>query len=159
MVSAHYLKEVLGVTNYICPSAIHELRHLKGGLPCRFLIIVFNELSPSEKMLLKKIMSSIEVFKYSVLEVKEEKILDELFERADKFSQFVCIFSGKNFIQEGKLIQKEGRLISALGDNSTCSFFQSAYSLEELEEKSVAVREKKQELWQKLKQWKSLNQF
>ena len=159
MVSAHYLKEVLGVTNYICPASIQILRRLEGGLPCRFLIIVFSSLKDSQKALLKKIMSSVAVFEYSLLEVKEEKILDELFEKADCFAQFVCIFGGSDFVQKGKLIQQEGQLVSALGDNPLCSFFQTAYSLEELEEKSLAVREKKQQLWNQLKLWKKIKQF
>ena len=159
MFSARYLTEVLGVTNYVCPPAIHDLRSLEGGLPCRFLAVVFKSLSPAQKGLLKKIMSSIGVFKYSVLEVKEEKILDELFEKVDLFAQFVCIFGGKDFVQEGKLIQREGQLFSAFNSSKVCSFFQSAYSLEELEENSLAVREKKQKLWSQLKLWKNTGQF
>ena len=159
MFSARYLTEVLGVTNYICPSAVHGLRSLEGGLPCRFLVIVFNSLSFSQKDLLKKIMSSIGVFKYSILEVKEEKILDELFEKADSFAQFVCIFGGRDFVQEGKLLLNKEQPASALAENSSCCFFQSAYSLKELEENSLSVREKKQKLWGQLKLWKSAASF
>ena len=159
MISPRYLTEVLGVKNYICPASIQALRHLEGGLPCRFLAVVFSRLSSSQKVLLKKILSSIEVFKYSVLEVKEDKILDELFEKTDRFAQFVCIFGGKDFVQEGRLIPCKGLIISALNENANCSFFQSAYSLEELEENSLIVREKKQKLWSQLKIWKNSSQF
>ena len=159
MFSARYLTEVLGVKSYICPSAVQALRHLKGGLPCRFLVVVFNNPSLSQKALLKKIMSSIEIFKYSLLEVKEEKVLDELFEKADHFAQFICFFGGKDFVQEGWLIQSEGQLLSVLSENPSCSFFQSAYSLEELEENSLTAREKKQKLWSQLKLWKNTSRF
>ena len=159
MFSARYLTEVLGVRSYICPDSIQALRRLKGGLPCRFLVVVFKSLSPSQTILLKKIMSSIEVFKYSVLEVKEEKILDELFEKADYFAQYVCFFGGKDFVKEGQLVENEGQLKSAFNNNSNCSFFQTAYSLEELEENSLSVREKKQKLWSQLKLWKNISQL
>ena len=159
MFSAHYLTEVLGVTNYVCPSAIHDLRRLEGGLPCRFLVIVFNSFSLSQRDLLKKIMSSIVIFKDSILEVKEEKVLDELFEKADLFAQFICIFGGTDFVQNGKLIPSEGQLFSAFNNSKTSSFFQSTYSLEELEESSLSVKEKKQKLWNQLKLWKNARQF
>ncbi|MCZ0932872.1 MAG: hypothetical protein OXJ52_06960 [Oligoflexia bacterium] len=159
MFSARYLTEVLGVKSYVCPASVQALRHLEGGLPCRFLVVVFKNLSSSQKALLKKVMSSIEVFKYSVLEVKEEKILDELFEKADHFAQFICFFGGKDFVQEGWLFQSKGQLISALSDRTGCSFFQTAYSLEELEDSSLAVRDKKQKLWNQLKLWKNISQF
>ena len=155
MLPAHYLTEVLGVTSYICPPGIQALRHLEGGLPCRFLALVFDSLNSSEKTLLKKIMSSVGVFKYSILEVREEKILDELFEKADHFAQFVCLFGGPDFVQKGRLIQAEGQLVSALDAGIKCSFFQTAYSLKELSENSTAVHEKKQKLWKRLKLWKS----
>ena len=157
MFSARYLTEVLGVTNYVCPVDIQALRHLEGGLACRFLVVVFNRLGPSQRALLKKIMSSIEVFKYSVLEVREEKILDELLEKTDLFAQFVCIFGGKDFVQEGWLVRKEEQ--PNRGANTKGSFFQSSYSLEELEDNSLAVRGKKQQLWKQLKLWKSTSRF
>ena len=159
MFSARYLTEVLGVTSYICPDSIQSLRRLEGELPCHFLVVVFNSLSLSQKTLLKKIMSSIGVFKYSLLEIKEEKILNELFERADDFAQFICFFGAKDFVQEAYLIQKEGQLFSALSKDTNCSFFQTVYSLADLEENSSSVREKKQQLWDQLKLWKSVSRF
>ena len=159
MFSARYLTEVLGIKSYVCPADIRALRHLEGGLPCRCLVVVFNSFNSSQKALLKKIMSSIEIFKYSVLAVKEEKILEELFEKADQLAQFICFFGGKDFVQEGKLIRSEGRLISALNERSSCSFFQTACSLEELEGHSVSVRDKKQQLWNQLKIWKNISSF
>ena len=159
MLSNLYVTEVLGVTNYICPSSVRALRCLKGRLPCRFLVVVFDSLSVSQKALLKKIMLSLQVFEYSLLEVREEKILEELFEKADSFAQFVFIIGGKNFVQAGKLTQSKGQLVSALGNKTHCSFFQSACSLEELEGSSPAVREKKQQLWNQLQLWKNTSQF
>ncbi|MDE0091834.1 MAG: hypothetical protein OXN83_00945 [Oligoflexia bacterium] len=159
MLSSHYVTEVLGVKNYLCPSFIHALRHLEGGWPCHFLVVVFKKLNSSQKALLKKIMSSIGVFKYSVLEVEEERILDGLFEKTDCLAQFIFFFGGKDFVQEGKLFRQEGQLLSAFGDNIGCSFFQTASSLEELEDNSSTVKEKKQELWKQLKLWKSASQF
>ena len=154
MFSSRYLTEVLGVTNYVCPSAIQDLRRLEGGLPCRFLVVVFKNLSLSQKDLLKKIMSSIGIFKYSTLEVKEEKVLDELFEKADLFAQFICIFGGTDFVQSGKLLLSEGQLFSTFNNSKSASFFQTAYSLEDLEGKSLSIKEKKQKLWSQLKLWK-----
>ena len=159
MLSSHYVTEVLGVKSYLCPSSIKVLRHLEGGWPCHFLVVVFKKLNSSQKALLKKIMSSIGVFKYSVLEVEEKRILDGLFEKTDYLAQFVCIFGGKDFVQAGKLLRQEGHLISAFGDNTGCSFFQTAYSLEDLEDNSPTVKEKKQELWKQLKLWKNATQF
>ncbi|MCY4321670.1 MAG: hypothetical protein OXC37_04640 [Bdellovibrionaceae bacterium] len=159
MFSARYLREVLGIKSYICPDSIQSLRRLEGGIPCHFLVIVFSPLSLSQKTLLKKIMSSIEIFKYSLIEVKEEKILDELFERSDDFAQFICFFGAKDFVQTGHLIQQEGQFFSALSKDKSSSFFQTPYSLAELEENSVSVREKKQDLWSQLKLWKSASKF
>ena len=49
-----YAREVLGIKSYLCPPSIQALRSLEGGLPSSVLVLVFQSLTPSQKVLLKK---------------------------------------------------------------------------------------------------------
>ncbi|MBC6414957.1 MAG: hypothetical protein GDA46_00980 [Bdellovibrionales bacterium] len=137
---ALYVRDVLGVTNYLCPKKIHKVRQLEGTLPTKVLVIVFELLTDSQKKLLKKIISSLGELEYSLLQIKEKNLLDSFFKKEASFwAEFVFVF-GKN---ENKNHEKRAY-----------PFFYTIYSLKELEGVSQEVREKKQKLWKALKLWK-----
>lgn len=135
-----YAREVLGIKNYLCPNSIYDSRRFTGMFPAKVLVIALKELSPSQKLLLKKIMHSINIDEYSLLEIKKSDILAGLFSKLDSLAKKVLLFAGKDFFQDSS--QKNP------------SVFQSPYSLQELEETSQQVQ-KKQQLWNELKNWKN----
>ena len=157
-----YLSEVLGVKSYLCPDPIHSLRSLDGGLPCRFLAVVFKALSSDQKVLLKKIMASIEVFELSVLEIKNNVVLNQLLFSEERLADYVCFFGGKDLVKEGLLIEQGGLIVLSRQKQSRkeqpVSFFQVS-SLEELEGSSTEVMGKKKQLWEQLKKWKELSKI
>ena len=152
-----YLSEVLGVSHYLCPEDIYSLRSLKGPLPCSVLIVLFQTSSPSQKKLLKKIMRSINIFEYSLLEIKNDAVLSLLFSK--KWADFICFFGGKDLIKQGFLVKKNNQLllanqnrIEAKSKKST-SFLQVC-ALEELEGVGTEVNKNKHKTWTLLKQWR-----
>ena len=138
-----YCAEVLGAKSYLCPKPVYSLRSLKGPIPCSVLAVVFKALSSSQEDLLKKIMSAIDVLEYSFLEIKDERVLNQLFLSQERLADFVVFFGGADLIQN-KL------------PSPPLSFFQ-ACSLEELEGNSKEVINKKKQLWAKLINWKKLS--
>ena len=157
-----YLSEVLGIKTYLCPEAIHSFRSLEGGLPCRVLTVVFKALSPPQRILLKKIMASIDVFEFAVLEIKRDEVLNQLLSCEESLADFICFFGGKDLVKEDLLIEREGAFISACKKNSVSkppvSFLQVC-SLEELEGDSIEVRNRKKQLWERLKNWKKISRI
>ena len=49
-----YLREVLGVKNYLCPQSLQNIRQLEGEVPSKVLVILLEPPSESEKQLLKR---------------------------------------------------------------------------------------------------------
>lgn len=180
--STVYLSEVLGIKNYLCPKSIHSLRSIRGGIPCRVLALVFKSLSPTQHSLLKKIMASIDVFEFSILEIKDQSILSQCLSSEVPLANFIIFFGGEALVQKGVLVEREGLFYLADPKLSSGNFaenksplkklnsssskdtvsqkeisFLSVVSLEELEGDSPESRSKKQKLWQQLKQWKKLS--
>ena len=153
-----YGSEVLGLKQYLCPPSIYDLRFIKGGIPSPILIVVFHRLSPFQKQLLKRIMASIDVFSFSVLEIKTPAAVDLLFYCREYFSKLVCIFGGKEFIKQGFLIeQQKGVFVSSVQKNlaNKVSFLPFC-DLKELETgDSLLIKNRKQQIWQSLKKWKN----
>ena len=129
-----YLREVLGVKNYICPQSIQKIRQLEGELPAKALVIVFEILSDSEKQLLKKILSSLDFDKHSLLQVKDPSHKQNFILEGLELAQFVFVF-GAEF-------------------DSKKALFQTPYSLKELNGKDTDTIQKKKKLWEQLKIWK-----
>lgn len=157
-----YLSEVLGIKTYLCPEQIHSFRSVEGGLPCRVLIVVFKALSSSQRTLLKKIMASIDVFEFSVLEIKKDEVLNQLLSREENLVDFVCIFGGKDLVKEALLIEQEGMFLSSVQKNSEANkpvSFLQVCSLEELEGSSVEVKNRKKKLWEQLKRWTKVSKI
>ena len=158
-----YLSEVLGLRNYLCPEPVHSLRALKGGLPCNILLVIFKPLSSSQKDLLKKIMASIDVFEFSVLEIKSDQVLNLLLSCKEYLARFICFFGGRDLVKEELLFEQAGVFRSPYQkdgkeENSRVSFLQ-VFSLEELEGDSTEIRNKKKQMWEKLKEWKKTSGF
>ena len=157
-----YLSEVLGVKSYLCPESIHSLRSLEGGLPCRVLAVVFKALSSDQRVLLDKIMASIEIFEFSLLEVKNNAVLNQLLFSEERLAGYVCCFGGKDLVKEGLLIEQRGLLVPSGQRQSVeekpTSFLQVS-SLGELEGHSAEVMGKKKQLWKQLKKWKELSKI
>ena len=143
-----YLSEVLGVKNYLCPESIYSLRSLKGGLPCRVLAVVFKELSLSQKALLKKIMASIEVFEFSLLEIKDQSVLKQLICFENRLADFILFFGGKNWLDS------EQKALAALSGQPVS--FLRLYSLEELDGNAPEIINRKKQIWEQLKKWKEV---
>ena len=154
-----FLFEVLGVKNYLCPKNIYSFRSLKGGLPCQTLAVVFKTPLSHQEALLKKIMASIDIFQFSLLEIKNPAILKELFFSANSLAERICFFGGEDMEKESLLIKKGDLFMSSAQKRSRKpAFFLQTQPLEELEGSSPQVIDRKKQLWQKLKTWKALSQ-
>lgn len=105
-----YASEVLGIKSYLCPEKIYTLRSLRGGLPCRVLAVVFKTLPPSQISRLKKIMNSINVLEYSLLEIKDDSVLKELLSGREKWADFIIFFGGPDLVQKRLLTERGGQL-------------------------------------------------
>jgi len=138
-----YASEVLGLKNYLCPESIYQTRSLKGKLPCEVLIVLFQQISESETALLKKIMNSLQIFDYSVLEIKNLDLLEILFSNTQTWAKAICVFGGTDLSKTGLLEQSSSACIQ-IG------------SLKELASYSVKETDKKKHIWEKLKKWKQL---
>ena len=159
-----YCAEVLGIKNYLCPESIYSLRSLRGPIPCRFLAVIFKMLSPSQYSLLKKIMASINIVEFTVLEIKAESVFNCLIDSEERLADFICFFGGKDLVKKGSFIEKNDLLILKESSkenaeqnislqNPSTSFLQVC-SLEELDGSSKEVIHKKKQVWEQLKKWK-----
>lgn len=182
-----YQQEVLGIKNYLCPESVHKFRSLKGGLPCQVLAVVFQKLSPSQSVLLKKIMNSIGVLEYSVLEVKDSIILDDLL-FGDRIANQVCLFGGPDLVHKGLLSEEDALFVlpqeessfpkteqDHKGRNSSetpegqnqrseikkrpSRYFLQVCALEELSGESREVLDRKRLVWKQLQKWRKLKKF
>jgi len=134
MNTANYLREVLGVKNYICPPSLQKIRKLEGELPAKALVIVLESLNQKDKQLLKKILSSVDFESYSLLEVKDSSFLKDFLLEGLNLASSVFLFG----------LKKEEFLDQSL--------FQTPYSLKELN--GSHALQKKKDLWAELKVWK-----
>ena len=137
-VFSYYLTEALGIKNYLCPVEIHAFRKLNGPLPCDTLVLTEGALDIKALQLLKKIMKSIEVSDFSLMEIKDLSRISPIkhFLLSERPAKKILIFSTK---------------LSALFANSPSIL--TCCNLEELltdPEKET----KKRELWSQLKKWK-----
>ena len=136
-----YAKEVLGIQSYICPPSIWKLRQIEGSWGALVLVVVLEPLLPSQKPLLKKIMASIAIFKYSVLQIKESSLLVDLLDSSNPLAKWIFLFGLKD------------SPYPVWPDYC----FWTPYSLKELEASSLEVQSKKQALWQELKKFQQAN--
>ena len=132
-----YLREVLGVKNYLCPQSLQNIRQVEGEVPAKVLVVLLEPPSDSEKQLLKKILSSMEFHNYSLLQVKDLSHIKNFILAGLKLAKFVFLFG----LDEGEL-------------NSRKALFQTSYILKELNGKDSSAIQKKQKLWKQLKVWK-----
>ena len=135
-----YAQEVLGIQHYICPQSIKDLRQIKGSWGEGVLVVLLEPLQPTQQPLLKKIMASVAVTKYSVLQIKELSLLKALKGFSKQQAGEIFLFGLKDSSEELK--------------HSCDPFFSSPYSLKELEGTSVEVNNKKQALWRELQKFK-----
>ena len=139
-----YASEVLGIKQYLCPKALCDLRSIEGELPCKFLAVVFHTLSASQKNLLKKIMSSIGVYRFTTVQIKNPVVLKTLFHSERELAHFIFLFGGKNLITGNDMMETDHL-------NKKVSRILSLQDLRELEGTSRESRIKKRETWEKLK--------
>ena len=173
-----YVSQVLGVKSYLCPRPLYKSRSLTGGLPHSVVAVVFRPLSLDQRVLLKKIFAAVEVFSFSLLEIKEGW-RDSIAISNAGFSGLKGVFvfgkgpetpkpnslsQGeesafksliKNSFQRKALAEGAGRGSSAgaLPDPRPPCFFYGPLSDYEGGH-SPLVAKRKQELWERLKQWK-----
>lgn len=151
----NYLVEVLGVKNYLCLPKIHSLRSLKGSLPCQVLVVVFSPLSSSQKQLLRKIMSSIDVFEFSLLEIREDSVLKLLLLKKEELADFICFFGQNNMLEKELSAGKGAGPSLREPEGSPKKVWMAGFdSLGELEGNSPEIQEKKKRIWNKLKEMK-----
>lgn len=136
MNKTRYLREVLGVKNYLCSPSVQKIRSLEGEIPAKVLVISLETLNPEEKQLLQNILSALSLPDYSLLQVKEPSYQNSFISEALQMASFVLVFNSK----EELFCQKK--------------LFQTAYSLKELNEKNSQAQEKKKKLWEELQVWK-----
>ena len=136
-----YLREVLGVENYICPQSIQDIRTLEGKLPAKVLVIVLELLSEPEKQLLKKILTALDCHKYSLLQVKDPSYKKNFILESLELAQFVVVFGAE------------------CESHSKKALFQTPFSLKELNGTNNNSAQKKKKLWEQLKIWKEIKNF
>lgn len=155
-----YWSEVLGLKQYLCPHSVYALRFIRGGAFSKVLTVVFSPLSLSQKQMLKKIMASVDIFSFSVLEIKTGAGLNQLMFFKEHLADLVCIFGGEDLIEAGHLIEQYGgRLVSPTQKTFVKKmWFLQFCSLEDLEEGSpLIIKQRKRQIWQKLKNWSRLS--
>lgn len=133
----YYLTEVLGVTNYLCPRETHTTRKLTGPWPCDILILTEGTPPKEALNLLKKIMGAIEVSDFSLMEIKDLSRVSEI---------------------KGFLLEKSAKKILIFSTKLSTQFTDSktvltSCNLEELLT-GPSSKDKKLELWRRLKKWK-----
>ena len=157
-----YFAEVLGIKNYLCPESIYKLRSLEGPLPCHFLSVVFQTLPSSQKRLVKKIMASVSILEYSLLEIKNTDILRTFFSCEEQLAEHIFFFGGEDMFKE--FFSLEGESFSNLSDTKSLfkekplSFLQ-LFSLEELDGNSPEIINKKKQIWTKLQKWRQESKY
>lgn len=140
MNKAVYLREVLGVKNYLCPPSIQKIRQLEGEWPTKILVITLELLSDPEKQLLKKILSSLGFHQYSLLQIKDLSYKKSFILESLELAKFVFVF---------------GAMSEEL--NSKKALFQTPCSLKELIAVGIQTNQKKKTLWEQLKNWRLAN--
>jgi len=135
-----YLREVLGIKNYLCPPSIQKIRQMEGELPTKILVITLELLSDPEKQLLKKILSALGFHQYSLLQIKDLSYKKSFILESLELAKFVFVF---------------GAMSEEL--NSKKVLFQTPCSLKELTTGGMQINQKKKILWEQLKTWKSTN--
>ena len=131
-----YLREVLGIKRYIPLETILEQRVLRKRWPCEVLAVVFHPPSLEEKSLIKKIMKSISVSDFSILEVKNNEFILEQLEQAldQNLTSSIILFNEKMDCKIKNVLK--------------------TYSLDQFLGKSPEVQKKKQQLWTELQKIK-----
>ena len=132
-----YLRDVLGVKNYLCPQSLQNIRQLEGEVPAKVLVVLLEPPSDSEKQLLKKILSSMELHNYSLLQVKDPSHIRNFILAGLELAKFVFLFG----LEVENLDSKK-------------ALFQTPYILKELIGKDSDTIQKKKKLWEQLKVWK-----
>ncbi|MCY4513115.1 MAG: hypothetical protein OXB86_05450 [Bdellovibrionales bacterium] len=133
----YYLTEVLGVKNYLCPRETYATRKLIGSWPCDTLVLTEGAPPKEALQLLKKIMGAIEVSDFSLMEIKDLSCFSEIKDfLLEKQVKKVLIFSTK--------------LSTQFTDSKTVL---TSCNLEELLT-GPSSKDKKLELWNRLKKWK-----
>ena len=128
----YYLRQVLGIESYMIPKNLHEFRSFHGEFPCKTLVVV-KQLHPNTHELLKKIMKSIKITEFSILE----------FKASDKQAHL------QNFLKEQRIPQVFIFCSEFQGiDSSTCLF--KGEDLTKFIGTGSDVLKKKQELWKQL---------
>ena len=133
----HYLREVLGIQRYILPAHIWNQRTLKGKWPCRVLAVTFKSLNEEETSLLNKIMKSISISQFSILQCKQDNdsLLEELKQVLEtNLVELVILFGKKTHFKNEN--------------------FLNTYSLDKLTGSSPDIQQRKKELWLSLQQIK-----
>ena len=151
-----YLSEVLGVQNYLCLKPIYALRTLQGEPTGPALAVVFKAPSPSQQSLLKKIMASINVFKYSLLEIKDHKVLNQLILNGEIGADFIFFFGEEDLVQQKLALRQEKFPPSSDSHKgalkkSRKSHWELFCPLEDLEGNSIEAKNKKRQVWEQLK--------
>ena len=135
---SHYVREVLGVSDYLVSPETSALRRFRGSLPCKILIVVRETLADNGLKLLKKMMKALQVSSFSILEIKGDvtkESLKQFFDEEKPASQFLIFHpEWKEFFKAPNVIVTEPLPVF-------------------LEVTQDCVR-KKQELWSELKKWK-----
>lgn len=133
----YYLREVLGIHQYIPLQKILDKRNLKRKWPCDILVVVSKTLSPEELVFTNKIMKSISVSNFSILEIKEkdEFIENKIKEATQKgLIKYAIVFSDEVRLSHKKIL-------------TSCS-------LNKLIGDSVEVKNRKKQLWSELQKIK-----
>ena len=102
-------------------------------------------------------MASLDIFEYSILEIKDDSVLNQLLSSENKWADFVCLFGGFNLLEKGLLVQQEGLFVSSSPKHSLkqrpVSFLQVC-ALKELDGNSPEILNRKKQVWEQLKEWK-----
>lgn len=143
-IKALYLKDVLGIKNYLCPELLWDTREIKGPWPCQALAVVLQKPNKEENQILKKIMISIQQENFSLLYIKQNQFLNSFLSWQEKQSliPFVIFFDGGDSFNEQSSLS-----------SSNHSTFVRTYSLQDLLGDSPQVRKRKQQFWGVLQQW------
>ena len=92
-----FLFWTLGVSSYLCPENVLQVRRFHGSWPCDILAIVQEAPGEKEKLLFEKIMSALSISRFAMLEIRDEShtdwILNQLSEK--NLAKRVLIFSEK----------------------------------------------------------------
>ena len=130
-----YYSKVLGIKNYILPPLTYHFRSFKGQPKSPVLVVVSN-ITWEQKRLLKKIMSSIKISAYSILEFKDKSETQSLKDFLNDYCEGKKIFI---FSERLSQIQQIKPWVFRAKD---LNFFLDTHS---------KSKENKYELWKRLK--------